>query len=39
VDADIETALEAHGLNGDRLLSLARKAASDALRKKGAYLD
>jgi hypothetical protein len=32
-------ALEEHGLTGEALLGLSRKAAHDALRKRGAFLD
>jgi hypothetical protein len=32
-------ALLEHGLTGEQLLGLSRKAASDALRRKGAFLD
>jgi hypothetical protein len=32
-------ALQDHGLTGEQLLGLSRKAASDALRRKGAFLD
>jgi hypothetical protein len=32
-------ALEQHGFTGEQLLKLSRKAAQDALRKRGAFLD
>ena len=32
-------ALETHGLSGDQLMKLSRKAAGDALRRHGAFLD
>ncbi len=32
-------ALQEHGLTGEQLLNLSRKAATDALRRRGAFLD
>ena len=32
-------ALEEHGFTGEQLLKLSRKAAQDALRRRGAFLD
>ena len=36
---DAEAALRQHGFSGEQLLGLARQAASDALRRNGAFLD
>ena len=35
----IEETLQRHGMNGDQLFRLARKAADDALRRHGAFLE
>ena len=37
--AAAQEALQEHGLTGEQLLGLSRKAATDAVRRKGAFLD
>ena len=36
---DVETALRRHGFSCEQLLGLARRAAADALKRHGAFLD